>query len=633
LRRSDLVVLAFCAVVVGLLYSNASHADPLGEVRYFGHKYYAWQAESWMQGQLDLGKPAPAELLALPDPYDPEANRPFRFAGERGVHDLSLYHGKLYLYWGPAPVLVAFLPWRIVTGQALPCPMAAVLFAGVGWCATALLVVRAARRYCPNGSPAVLAIALLGLAGSNWAIVVLARASVWETPIFAACCFGAITWWLLAECHWAGAAAKPAWLAGASALWGLAIGSRPIWIIATLILLWPLWPERTQWRQRGFLRLAVAAVLPVTTCVLALLWHNYARFGSILEFGQHYQLADVRMAVKSVFSPSAVLFNLQNYFFATPGTGAYFPFLVPRPIGAAPPGYLGIDFTFGLPVVVPYLWCALLVFVCRAGREIITPVVATFVGLAGILSLFAGAAYRYELELATPLALLASLGVIACCPTGRLSRALYFGGALVLVVASTLSTMAVSSRMITTLWGEQTPHPWLGRVANHVATAVGWAPSAGTSGVEMDIVLPPWQNGLGAETLVASGRPPTVNAIMIDYPVENHIRFHYFHDTLHTMSAPIRVAPSARHRVRIEWGALLPPPNHPFWGGRPASEIELRRSQLRITWDEAVLTAPVPNSAPIHSEPAIGRFVTDEGPKWVFTGQILESRIMRTDTL
>src|SRR5437764_10235423 len=35
-------------------------------------------------------------LLHLKDPYDPAANNVFRQAG---VHDLSFYHGRFYLYW------------------------------------------------------------------------------------------------------------------------------------------------------------------------------------------------------------------------------------------------------------------------------------------------------------------------------------------------------------------------------------------------------------------------------------------------------------------------------------------------------------------------------------------------------
>ena len=41
--------------------------------------------------------PHPA-LLAMADPYDPVANAPYR------VHDMTLYKGHYYLYFGVSPV-------------------------------------------------------------------------------------------------------------------------------------------------------------------------------------------------------------------------------------------------------------------------------------------------------------------------------------------------------------------------------------------------------------------------------------------------------------------------------------------------------------------------------------------------
>ncbi len=56
-------------------------------------EYYSPLADAFARGQTHLPvEPAP-ELLALPDPYDPVANAPYRF------HDALLYQGRYYLYW------------------------------------------------------------------------------------------------------------------------------------------------------------------------------------------------------------------------------------------------------------------------------------------------------------------------------------------------------------------------------------------------------------------------------------------------------------------------------------------------------------------------------------------------------
>src|SRR5687767_5011969 len=63
--------------------------------------YYDLQATAFSHGQLALEVQPDAALLALENPYEP---------GEREgipvLWDATLYDGKYYLYWGPAPALL-----------------------------------------------------------------------------------------------------------------------------------------------------------------------------------------------------------------------------------------------------------------------------------------------------------------------------------------------------------------------------------------------------------------------------------------------------------------------------------------------------------------------------------------------
>ena len=135
-RHFNYVLLVAASLLTAVFYGWSVTPDPPDpQVRHVAHKYLAMQAEGWLAGRLDLPRAAPAGLLALPDPYDPQANRAFRMAGLEGVHDLSLYNGKLYLYWGPVPTLVAFLPWRVLTGEMLQSAWASWAFAFGAWLA------------------------------------------------------------------------------------------------------------------------------------------------------------------------------------------------------------------------------------------------------------------------------------------------------------------------------------------------------------------------------------------------------------------------------------------------------------------------------------------------------------------
>src|SRR5262245_19110728 len=80
----------------------------------WGHdlgEYYTLLGQGFARGHTYLPvDPSPA-LLALPDPYDPKANESVR------NQDMVLYHGRYYLYFGAAPALLLFAPWRLLTGH------------------------------------------------------------------------------------------------------------------------------------------------------------------------------------------------------------------------------------------------------------------------------------------------------------------------------------------------------------------------------------------------------------------------------------------------------------------------------------------------------------------------------------
>ena len=68
------------------------------------HRYYNLLADAFRAGQTSLLVTPSPELLALPNPYDPAQNAALR------LHDATLYRGRYYLYFGPTPALVLFLP-------------------------------------------------------------------------------------------------------------------------------------------------------------------------------------------------------------------------------------------------------------------------------------------------------------------------------------------------------------------------------------------------------------------------------------------------------------------------------------------------------------------------------------------
>lgn len=620
---------AFC---VGLFYAAFLEPDVSGDYRYPQHRYYAMQAQAWLDGRLDLGIPVPPGFAALPDPFDPEANEKYRFGGQQGFHDLSFYQGKFYLYWGPGPALTAFLPWRILTGKELPGSWAGWAFAMGAWGASALFLLRLVARQPGRVPPIAMFGGLVALAICSWAIVLLRRAAIWELAILAATCFGAGFWWTLAESVWADSLrARTRWLVAASVLLGLAVASRPIWIVCSPVLLWPLWRYRSEWRRTPFWQLAAAAVLPVTFAAVGLLLLNRARFDHWLDFGQQWQVAGVRVKGAATFGLAQFGYNLRQYLFSLPVLIDYFPF-VADPYRATPPaGYLGLENTFGLLVTLPALWLGAALVLQRSLAIALAPVAVSGVALLGVLSLFNGAAGRYQFELAAPLALLAAGGIISLglrsSPPGWLRGGIVAASLLV----SLFAVASVSWRSTISISGRFDIMPRAERIANAVATAVGWCPADGLAAVEFNVLFPPPGEKADMGALIASGRSPFFSSIGFEYPTPDTVRAVAFCGYSIIGSKDVPLDRTIPHRIRVELGAMLPPDRHPFWNGVPPDEVRKRRMHVAVSIDgQLAMAGTMQDFPPDEDEPQLNGFRDATGATVNrFKGKILETRLIR----
>jgi tetratricopeptide (TPR) repeat protein len=388
--------------------------------------YYNLMVEGWLQGKTSLSLEAPAGLVALADPYDPKANITFRgslYYPPR-VHDLSYHKGKLYAYFSPVPALVAFLPYRVLTGHWLSHQRACLFFCLVEFWGAVLLVLSARDRFFPGVGNAAVAAVVPALGFLSLGPVLLERADVWEVP--AACAQAAwmlailAAWrlWFRPRAHWL------LWLP-AGTLAALAAGSRPSGALCAVILLFPAWRLLREGGAGAAARAASlsALVLPLAAVAAGLLAFNRARFGEWLEFGQRYQLnGEVgRHASSGYFSPGFFAYNLRLYALHAGDWAPHFPFIRAMVFPPAPPGYRGGDHPFGLiPCLPATLFAAALAVSWRA---VPAPRRRDFLALTGMVAcaglaaaapllLFYSACLRYEFEFALFPAILAGVGYL-----------------------------------------------------------------------------------------------------------------------------------------------------------------------------------------------------------------------------
>ncbi len=408
--------------------------------------FYRLLVRGWMKGQLAIDKEPTPALLALADPYDPAQNGAHRLA------DASYYRGKYYLYFGAAPALTLMVPWRLLTGQEMTMGAAVFVFGVVAFLAASGLWLALRRRYFPNSAVLVAPLGVLALGFGTHLLALLQRPAFWELPIVAGIAFTLLA---LAATYRAIHGDRPRRaMAFAGFFLGLAVASRPTCLFAAPLLLAPVW---LAWLKKDaanpWWRLTLAAALPLAACGLALMAHNYARFGSVLEFGQNYQLSGAFEGKLTHFSPRFIAHNFAVYFFQPVQWSWTFPFVVAQGIPVSIPGYFGTEEVCGIAVTLGFVWFVLGVplLTLRREEEERRALRATLLAIVGaclpvmtmLLSYFSTTA-RYQPDFAVTLGLLAAGGLLGI---ERLAQRWRGGGVAVVVLASllTLATVAMGA--------------------------------------------------------------------------------------------------------------------------------------------------------------------------------------------
>jgi len=341
-RRQSLLNAIVLGILVALAYVWIGTDGSWREWGGYRRHYYSRLAEAFLNGRLSLLTEPSRGILSQPDPYS--------MAGHTGrdvLFDAVLFNGKYYLYWGPVPALVEAAVC-LVTGNFHPLyndrPMCVAFAYGMVLVA-AILIFQIRDRLFPNQLVSPGAVGVLSLAMGAPILMILANAEVYETAIVAGQFFllaGILAAWFaispsLAESPSAAnprEKSKMLLLALAGICWAAAAGSRvslpPAVAALAAITIWHLWTSSPGNRRN----LALPAISALAATFIAgaglLAWYNFARFGSITEFGLRYQLSgqDQSHPLQSGFlGIQNILFNVDAYLATPPACLHVFPLL------------------------------------------------------------------------------------------------------------------------------------------------------------------------------------------------------------------------------------------------------------------------------------------------------------------
>ncbi len=309
-------------LMVGLYYFWGARAAVEYRHYEFGHNldgYYDFLGRAFLGGHLYLPVQPSPQLLALPDPYDPKADSSIRLQ----YQDMVLFRGRYYLYFGAAPAVMLFAPWRLLTGHDLPEPFAGFLlcFGGFLFATAALLRVLGLAGARPG--PWLLALLVFGLGFCQSVPFLLNRVFVYEIAIAGGYfCLSAGVYCLARAFSVEGGPSRP-WLAASGLAFGMAVACRPHLVLAGAAaaagLLIYLARRR---RARG----AVAFLAAWMLVGAAIAAYNFERFGNPLEFGFRYQLAGPGQN-RVDLAPRNLVPGVYYMLLARPGFSRVFPWM------------------------------------------------------------------------------------------------------------------------------------------------------------------------------------------------------------------------------------------------------------------------------------------------------------------
>ncbi len=572
---------AALAIAAGLVFATTGPVAGVARESLNPWHHYEYLTEGFARGHTYLSLEPPKELLSLANPYLPGS------LPEKRLWDASLYKGRYYLYFGPAPSVALMLPWRLATGQTMPQWVAASLWAVIGLAGLSLLLKGIRDRHFPGVSPLWLGFVVIVAFHASWFPVLLRRPAVWELPIVAAI---ACAWWALFflwKFHVSGGRLRWALLLGAAL--GVMIGCRVNALFSAALLLGFLVVPSLPGGPGLRLRPALFSGLFVAAAGLSLLAYNHERFGSWTEFGTRFQLWGSDYRGTRFVDPRYIPFNAWIYLLATPRFSPYFPFIHPVWPESQPAGHMETDemhgILFSMPVHLAALGCMTLAWRNRRDPSwrafSVTAAGALGVSLlsAAILLNWGGLCSRYTAELCSGLTVLTAIGLlsgIGAAPGRRrtLVRALAVAGSVWTIGYTWLASADFKGYMKRVSPGAYAalahasdyPSLWQARRQGEVFGPVDLVvriPEASTE--EWTPVL-------------ASGRPGMTNQLVLERVSPSRYRFRLVDGQHTTVSSPELEPRAGTLRVHVEAPWLYPPSEHPYWDAiaDPAARARLQ---------------------------------------------------------
>lgn len=343
--KNKFQILSIGIVLVGqalffLYVLNANEAIKTLE-NYSNHRQYQELAKSLSKGKVYLEIEPSLELKELDNPYDYYYRE--KLIKENNAHfewDHAYYKGKYYVYFGVVPVLTSYLPYYLITGNALPNYVVIFIVSIMAMIGLFLLLKEIVKRYFKN-TPFLLFLLLYVFFTTGCGLLnILGYAALYNVPIVYAMMFTFFGLYFFISSIKKEKISKIRIFLGSLCM-ALVAGCRPQFLVFSFLAV-PIFYEEIFKKRNLFSKKSIIttfwSIIPYIVVAGALMFYNKVRFDSFFDFGANYNITSNDMTVRG-FNLDRIGLGLFTYLLQPFNLTATFPFLLPSTFTT---NYIGI---------------------------------------------------------------------------------------------------------------------------------------------------------------------------------------------------------------------------------------------------------------------------------------------------
>ena len=329
-------------------------------ISYSQHNQYDELARAFLQGKTYIDNDdVPQSLIDMENPYDTIArSQQSKLTGDSYRWDVAYFDGHYYVYFGIVPLLLMYLPFRIIFNAPFPSAVGIMAFAlifSIGVFKLLDLICKKKFKIISVGTYLLTALTFVNCCGMTF---LAKRPDFYSVPIMTSMAF--VVWgiylWLKGIDE---EKKKLTYFFTGSLSMALSVGCRPqavlICAVALPLFLGYFFKDKYIFKKQGIKELITLAI-PFVVVASGIMYYNFIRFGSPFDFGSAYNLT-TNDVTRRGFSLGRTGLGIFTYLFQTPSFNATFPFIEEVSIETNYMGKTISENCFGgLITSLPLLW-------------------------------------------------------------------------------------------------------------------------------------------------------------------------------------------------------------------------------------------------------------------------------------